>query len=39
MEYLYLIVGVVIGTALGTLVIGIASVGAYDRGYRDASRS
>lgn len=36
MEYLFLAGGVVIGTVLGLVVVAIASVGSYDRGYNDA---
>ena len=36
MEYLFLGAGVVIGAILGLIVVAIASVGSYDRGYHDA---
>lgn len=36
MEYLFLVGGVVIGTVLGVIVVAIAAVGSYDRGYHDA---
>jgi hypothetical protein len=36
MEYLYLVGGLVIGVALGLIVIAMAAVGSYERGYRDA---
>ncbi len=36
MDYLFLIVGLVIGTALGLVVVAFAAIGSYERGYRDA---
>lgn len=34
MDYLFLIVGVVIGTVLGLIVVSMAALGSYERGYR-----
>ncbi len=36
MDYAFLIAGVIIGTVLGTIVVAMAAVGSYERGYRDA---
>ncbi len=33
---MFLVAGVVIGVMLGVLVVALAAVGSYDRGYRDA---
>ena len=35
MDYLFLIAGVVIGTLLGLIVVSMAALGSYDRGFRD----
>lgn len=36
MEYLFLVGGVVIGAVLGVIVVALAAVGSYERGYHDA---
>ena len=38
MEYMFLSVGVLIGVVLGTIVVALASVGSYDRGFQDGTR-
>jgi hypothetical protein len=38
MEYAFLIAGIVIGILFGTLVVAMASVGSYDRGFEDGRR-
>jgi hypothetical protein len=36
MEYLFLIAGLVIGVVFGLIVVAMAAIGSYDRGYSDA---
>lgn len=38
MEYAFLIGGIVIGVLFGTIIVAMAAVGSYDRGFEDGSR-